>query len=298
MGLDLARAEAAPEQPAHALDQGGVVAVARQRQDQRRVAAVDVAAAEQAHPLGALERQQRVQRAAQVLDARGEQLVLREGVEQRDGRLVVVRALDQPQALQALAQLAAQQRRLGGGLGVGLGREQAEQARHADDLAGLVDPADADVVHALAPVHGRRGVGLVDQQQVAVERAAADVGRQLVEADAARLRERGLLLVGEDAQARAVDERDAVLAEVVLARAEEHELAALQPGEEVDDLLDLVGLVARGARAGQPGQRRRALEHRREVAHDRAHGGERRPDRVLELGQLARRRAGGRGRSA
>ena len=95
-----------------------------------------------------------------------------------------------------------------------------------------------------------------------------------------------------------MDERDALLAEVVLARAEEHELAALEPGEEVDDLLDLVGLVARGARAGELGQRRRPLEHRGEVAHDRADVGERRADRVLELGQLARRRAGGRGRSA
>ena len=125
--LDLRGAEAAPEQAAHALHQRGVVAPAREREDQRRVAPVDVAPAEQAHPPGALERQQRLDGAAQVVDRRGEQLVLREGVEQRDGGLVVVRALDQPEALEALAQLAAEQRRLGGGLGVGLGREQADQ---------------------------------------------------------------------------------------------------------------------------------------------------------------------------
>ena len=53
-----------------------------------------VAAAEQA-PLLGLQPQQRDDRAAQVVGGRGEQLVLREGVEERDRGLVVVRALDQ-----------------------------------------------------------------------------------------------------------------------------------------------------------------------------------------------------------
>ena len=286
MGLDLAGAEAAAEEPAHALHQRGVVAPAREREDQRRVAPVGVAAAQQPHLRGALERQQRADRAAQVLHRGGEQLVLGEGVEQRDRGLVVVRALDQPEALQALAQLAPQQRRLGRGLGVGLGGEQAEHARHAADLAVRRHAAHADVVHPLAPVHRRGGVGLVDQQQVAVERAAAHVVRQLVEADAARLGEGRLGLVGEDAEPGAGDQGDAVLAEVVLAGAEEHERPALQPGEEVHDLLDLVGLVARRAGAGELGHRGDPLEHRREVAHHRPHGREHAAHGVLELGEL------------
>ena len=47
VGLDAGGAEAAAEQPAHALDQRGVVARAREREDQRRAAPVGVAAAEQ-----------------------------------------------------------------------------------------------------------------------------------------------------------------------------------------------------------------------------------------------------------
>jgi hypothetical protein len=197
-----------------------------------------------------------------------------------------VGALDQPQSLEALAQLAPEQRRLGGRLGVGLGGEEAQQPRHADDLAVLVDAAHADVVHPLAPVHGRGRVGLVDEQEVAVERAAADVGRQLVEGDAAGPRERRLRLVGEDPEPGAGDERDPLLREVVLARAEEHELAPLEPRQEVDDLLHLVGLVARGAGAGQLRHPRRALEHRREVAYHDADVGQDLPDPVLEVAQL------------
>ena len=99
-----------------ALQQVAVVARARQRDDQRRAARVGVAAAEQPHLL-ALQREQRHDRAAQVVGRGGEQLVLRERVEQRDRGLVVVRALDQVLGAQDLAQLAVQQRRLARGLG-------------------------------------------------------------------------------------------------------------------------------------------------------------------------------------
>ena len=98
-----------------ALQQVAVVARARQRDDQRRAARVGVAAAEQPHLL-ALQREQRHDRAAQVVGRGGEQLVLRERVEQRDRGLVVVRALDQVLGAQDLAQLAVQQRRLARGL--------------------------------------------------------------------------------------------------------------------------------------------------------------------------------------
>ena len=129
LGLDVAGLEAAHEQLAHAVDEQRPVAVAREREDERGAAAVGGAAAEQAHAVRALEAQQRDDGAAQVVDRRGEQLVLRERVEQRDRALVVVRALDQVLGFEHPAQLAVQDRGLGRRLGVGLGGEQAEQAR-------------------------------------------------------------------------------------------------------------------------------------------------------------------------
>ena len=166
------------------VEQLGVVARGGERRDQRDRAAVGRAAAEQPHAV-ALQRQQLDDRAAQVVGARGEQLVLRERVEQRDRGLVVVRALDQVLVAQDLAQLAVQQRRLRGRLGVGLGREQAEHARLAGDAPVVRDLADADVVHPHAPVHGREPVRLGDDQQVALERALAHLRRQLGRAAAA-----------------------------------------------------------------------------------------------------------------
>ena len=53
---------------------------------------------------------------------------------------------------------------------VGLGGEQAEHPRLADDLAVGRDPPHADVVHPHRPVHAREPVGLGDDQQVALER--------------------------------------------------------------------------------------------------------------------------------
>ena len=71
------------------------------------------------------------------------------------------------EALDALAQLAAQQRGLGGGLGKGLGGEQPDQARHADDLALLVH---APHVQHLQHVHHAGERQLVDPHPAAVLR--------------------------------------------------------------------------------------------------------------------------------
>ena len=142
VGVDARGAEAHAEVVDQALEQLAVVARARQRDDQRGAARVGVAAAEQPHLL-ALQGQQRDDGAAQVVGRGGEQLVLRERVEQRDRGLVVVGALDQVLVAQDLAQLAVQQRRLARRLGVGLGREQPEHPRLAHDLALGRDPPHA-----------------------------------------------------------------------------------------------------------------------------------------------------------
>ena len=205
LGLDVAASEAAQEQLAHALDEHRAVAVARQREDERGAAPVGRAAAEQAHAVGALEREQRDDRAAQVVDRRGEQLVLREGVEQRDGGLVVVRALDQVLGLEHAAQLAVQQRRLGRRLGVGLGGEQAEQARLADDLAVGRDAPHADVVHPLAAVHRRRARWPCRRSAARRSSRAASRSASGSSSSGTGVRVGRALLVGEDAEAGAGD---------------------------------------------------------------------------------------------
>ncbi len=218
--------------------------------------------------------QQRDDGAAQVVDRRGEQLVLRERVEQRDRALVVVRALDQVLGLEHAAQLAVQDRGLGRRLGVGLGGEQAEQARLARDLAVGRDAAHADVVHPLVAVDRGARVGLVDDQQLAGRRQRALALAQLAERDGPRVG--GAVLVGEDAEAGAGDAAVGVVADLVLARAQQDEVAAQQPGEEVDRLADLVGVVARARLAREPDHPLDALGHRAEVGDRAAHGEQRR----------------------
>ena len=109
VGVDRAGVEAPAQEGAQALEQRRVVAALGQRDDDRRGAPVGVAAAEDA-PLLGLQAQQRDDRAAQVLGGRGEELVLGEGLEERDRRLVVVRALDEVLAGEDPAQLAVQER--------------------------------------------------------------------------------------------------------------------------------------------------------------------------------------------
>ena len=279
-GVDRVGAEALLQQRAERVEQLGVVARGGDRGDQRGRPAVVRAAAQQPDPI-ALEREQRHDGAAEVLRRRREQLVLREGVEQRDRGLVVVRALDQVLVAQDLAQLAVEQRGLRRRLGVGLGREEAEHARLADDPAVGRHAPHADVVHSHAPVHRRQAIGLGDDQQVARGRPLAHAGRQLLE----RLRpgegRRGL--VGEDAEPRAGHDGDRVLGDPVLAVAEEDEVLLQQPLEEGDGLVDLVVGVARRARPGQLDHAAGAVGHRRVVEHRAADVAQHAVDRRRQL---------------
>ena len=152
-----------------------VEAIARQRHDDRDAAPVEIASrrgrgSRRASPAGAA----RLTSRRSSLRRRLEELVLGEGLEQLDDGLVVVRAGDQVLGREDLLELVVQERRLGGRLHVRLRREQADQPRLADDLALGAHPPHADVVHARAPVHRRVGVGLREDQQVAVLDAATE----------------------------------------------------------------------------------------------------------------------------
>ena len=203
--VDGLAAEALLQQLDQALLQLDVVAVARQRDGDRDRAALGVEAHEHLDLAALLEVEQAHHLGAQVVDRGAEQVVLRERLVQGDGRLVVVRALDQVLGLDDLAQLAAEDRDAAGRLGVGLRREQPDQAQLAEDLAALADVLDADVVHPLVPVHGREPVRLRHEQQVAAGDALAQP--RLDRHQRHRLAVVARRLVGEDAEAGAGHDR-------------------------------------------------------------------------------------------
>ena len=240
--------------------------------DDGHAAAVEIPPDQHADPLLLLHLQEAGDQLSELLGGGGEQLVLRERLEQRDRRLVVVRPLEQVLGQQHLLELAGQQRRLRRRLHVRLRREQPDQAGLADQRAVRRDATHADVVHARAAVHGRRAVRLRVDQQVAVLDPTAEGG--LDRAQQHRLREPGALDLRQDAQARVLggDQRTPLrgVDEVVLAVAQQHEVVGEEPLDELDRVADLAGRVAHGALAGDVGHLPRALHHGVEVAHDQA----------------------------
>ena len=153
-------------------------------------------------------------RAAEVRGVGVEELVLGEGLERRDRRLVVVGSLEEVLLAQDPRELAPQDGDAARPLAVGLGGEEAEHARLPDDVALRVDAADADVVHARAPVDRRHAVGLGDDQKVAVDDALAQALGHVGERDGARVG--GGALVAQQAQARAGRDADPALGDLVL----------------------------------------------------------------------------------
>ena len=174
--LDGLGVEARGEQLLEADAQLGRHAVAGHRDHDGHVAAGRVAAHRERDALRLLRTRGRDDLRAQRLDRSLEQLVARERLERGDGRLEVVRALDQPLGLDDRLQLAAQERRARGLLEVDERREQADHAQQARERA--VGPQDAhrDVVHARAAMDARAAVGLADHEQVAGRRRAARAG--------------------------------------------------------------------------------------------------------------------------
>ena len=286
VGLDALRVEAAAQERAEPVEQLGGRARGRHRRDQRGAAPVRVAPPEQPDRV-AVEPEQRDDRAPEVLLRRGEQLVLGEGLEQRDRRLVVVRALDEVLGDEDAAQLARQQRRLLGRLGVGLGGEQAEHPRLEHDAAGD-EPAHRDVVHPRALVHGREPVRLRDDEHVPGGRPLALQRRELVERYGLRVRRGGL--VGEQPEPGARHDPSGLLADVVLAVAEEDEVALQQPVEERERLVDVLGVRPLGAR-GDLDHARHAGGEGGEVIHAAVHGLEHVAQRRLDRRELGRREA-------
>ena len=258
------------EQRAQAFEHPRVVAGARHRDDERMALPVGGAPCHEPGPAGP-RAQQLHHRSSEILDGRCEQLVLGERLEQRHEGLVVVRALDEVFRGEDLAQLAMQQRYLARRLCVGLRGEEADHAGLAGRAPLRVDDPHADGVHPHPPVDRRHPDGLGYEQQV-VPRNRPGMRRA-----------RG---VREQPEAGALDQRHRAVGARILAGAEEDEVVAGQPVQELHRLVDLVLGVTRRRRPGDMRHPPHGRGHGAVVADHAAHVGEDPTHAVLEVGQL------------
>ncbi len=222
-------------------DAGGV-AVAREVDEGRVVAAVLVLAQVEPQPTALLQVED-ARRDGLQLGGRGlEQLVARVGLQDLEQVAAVVAVGREACALQDLVDLAADDRDPADRLGVGGGGEQAEEAALADDVAVRVELLDADVVQVRRTVHGGPAVRLRQHEQLVLAGLGAGVGREPLEGGADRV----LVVLGVLGVRAQYAETGAghggervVVAQLVLAEAEEGEVVGGQPAQQLAGLLDL-----------------------------------------------------------
>jgi hypothetical protein len=222
-----------------------------------------VAAHPQPQPLAVLQLQDRDGVAVQVVDLGLQQLVARVAVQDVDEHLRLVVVPRVGGALQHRAHLPphdrdVEQRLLGDVL-----RVQPEEAALAGGPALRVEPPDADVVEVAPALHGRPGVGLGQVEQARAGVLPPHVGWQRRH----RVRHRLPAGAAQDAQARLGHRLQHLFAgarhDLVLAVAEEGEVAVGEPAQELRGLVPVVGRDDRGV----------CLEARRDRGRAVAHGG-------------------------
>jgi hypothetical protein len=225
------------------LPDAGVVAVAREVDEHRDVAAVGVLADEHPHRPALAGVHRGLRHRHQLVDRRVQQLVAGIGLQGVHQRLAGVTARVEPAALEDRLRLLLHQRDPQQRLRVRRARQQPQEPALAVHLAGLVEGLHADVVEVRRAVHRGAGVGLGEDQQGLL----AGLGLDRLGQSAERLRH---LLVGpEDAEAGARDRpQQLVLAlplELVLPVAEEREVLVGQPLQELPGLSELLGVQRR-----------------------------------------------------
>ncbi len=256
------------------------VAVPRQVDEGGVVAPVLVLAQVQPQPAALLEVEHRGHDGLELVRRGLEQLVARVGLQDLEQIASVVAVRGETGPLQHLLDLAPDHRHPAHGLGVGGGREQSEEAPLTDDVAVRVELLDADVVQVRGPVHGRPAVRLGQHQQVVLARLGAGVGGQPLEGRADRVvLAAGVVRVGaQDAEAGAGDGgQRVVVAQLVLAVAEEGEVVVGEPAQQLAGLLDLLlghvggdGLLGQrlGQRGGGPAHLAPVLDGLADVGQD------------------------------
>ena len=172
-------AEALLDDRLEALPELGVVDVARYVDERRDEAPEGIGPKEQRDPLTLLQVQDAHRHVEQLILVDLQQLVAREGLEDRGEVLAVVRTRREAGALQRLVDLVAKQRDRADAFVVGGRGEEAHRLPLADDGALLVDVLDGDDVEQHRAVHGREPVALGDVDQGRTLDLGAHLGRQL-----------------------------------------------------------------------------------------------------------------------
>ena len=243
------RTQSVLEDAGELLADAGVVAVARQVDEHRDVAAVGVLPDEHADGAALAGLHRRLHERAELVDRGVEQVVARVGLEGVEQRLAGVALGVEAAVLEDRLRLLLDERDAEQRLGVGGTGEQAEEAALAGDLAVLAEGLHADVVEVGRAVHRGAGVGLGEHEQ----RLLARLGPHRLGEPAEGVAD--LLVGAQDAEPGAGDapaarRPRAVAVEVdpvegVLAVAEEREVLPGEPLEQLGGLPDLVAVERR-----------------------------------------------------
>ena len=216
----------------------GGAALTRHHDHRDDVAVAQVGRDEEPHRGFALDVEDEAQLRAQLGHRRAKEFVLGEAVEGRHDFLVVVRAGHGALRVKHLAQLRAQNGNVLRFLGVGLGREQADEIVERGDAAECVGAANRDAVHRAAAMDVRLGARLADHQRRPLEEELAARRREFLERD--RGAKARFVMLAHDAELGAGVECEpggaVVAVHQVAAKAEKDEAALDEPSQEVADL--------------------------------------------------------------
>ena len=259
-----------------------VVAIARHVNQHRHEAVEAVAPRQHAHarPLVELQDGERKTKQRVVVDL--EQFVARKMLQHVGQRLAGMAVGVEAGALLDAGDLAAQIGNAVRGAGVGGGREQPDDALLAHQIAGGVEPLDADIVEIDAPVHARVDIGLGDDQQPRFLEKRHDF-RRVFEQFAAAL-EHAQFGRAHDAEGIVEIGLQHIAVEGVIAHAEEGKIVGQQPLQKLDRLGDFVDRQRRriGLEIGDDAIG--ALEHGAPVLHRQPHFAEHTCERAHDIG--------------
>jgi hypothetical protein len=262
-------------------------ALARYHDEHGRALRLGPAVQRHDHVVGARRGEDRLDLPAQLLRAAAEQRRLRQGVEHRHDRLVVVAPGTTCSAVRIWRSHAAEERDLRRLLRVRLPGEEAEEAARADDAPVRVEPLHDDVVHRRTTVDGRFRERLRDGEEAAAEEPRADPFRQLVEA-ASGAESPSALPGGRIPRPLPARSWTTPSVSPYSRTPRNTKRTVHEPAEEVRDRGRLRRDRARSAardRLQLAGHGLRARDHRREVVGHEPHVRERGADHLLEPGE-------------
>ena len=252
----------------------GVVAVARHVHQAGVEAEIRVAPHQQAHRAALVQVDHPAHDADKIRDPGLKELIARIGLQHVEHRLAVVAARVEAEVLDDALDFLAQHRDIPRAAVISGRGPQAEEAVLAVDPTSGVEGLDADVIEQLAAVHGRGRVRLGHDQQLRLARARAHIAAQGRDARAPT----PPAGAAEDAETGARVGHQAVLGpaalEPIVTVAEEHEVPAFHPVEQVGRLAH-VGRRQRRGVGFEPGDDlTHPLAHRRPVRDREAHVGQ------------------------